>query len=607
MIKVSFNKLRIKNFLSIGNDPVEIKFRVGLNIITGNNRDKEDRRNGVGKSAIADALNFAIFGTPLRPIKNESISNDSTSGKCEVSLEFTVESPNNTKRYKIVRCLSPSKVHLYIDDVDKTLDSIKNNNEFICKVLNCNQEVFDNCVIMTLNNTLPFMGREKQDKRKFIESILNLEVFSKMLTQVKTEYAQGKKDFDVISGKLTEITSTLNAIKTQQISFNERKTIKIASLQVKINELNAVRENLNKSYEKLKDIDFAAKEAEVREQIKLSIESKEAEDKKISRLISQEATCSANILNLERNIQKIAANIGQCPVCLRDINEHDKSHIDSEKKKIEDEIKTLKAQKNELIINKKLCLDEKSKHDVIINEKNTKVVGIVKLQQQFNETKNQLGVNKTSIEQYQSQVRDTEKETASYDTIITDQEAKIKDNNDKLITVKSDIQLLDQVKFVLSEEGVKSFLVKRILDVLNDGLSYYLTKLDANCSCAFSEYFEELIVNDKGKSCSYYNFSGAERKNIDLACLFAFMDIRRLQGDVSFNISIYDELLDSSLDEKGIELVIDILKERIETYGESVFVISHRKESAKFATGEIIMLEKFNGVTRRVDFVKDEN
>ena len=92
MIKVSFNKLRIKNFLSIGNDPVEIKFRVGLNIITGNNRDKEDRRNGVGKSAIADALNFAIFGTPLRPIKNESISNDSTSGKCEVSLEFTVES-----------------------------------------------------------------------------------------------------------------------------------------------------------------------------------------------------------------------------------------------------------------------------------------------------------------------------------------------------------------------------------------------------------------------------------------------------------------------------------------------------------------------------------
>jgi len=80
------------------------------------------------------------------------------------------------------------------------------------------------------------------------------------------------------------------------------------------------------------------------------------------------------------------------------------------------------------------------------------------------------------------------------------------------------------------------------------------------------------------------------------------MDIRRLQGDTSFNFSLYDELLDSSLDEKGIELVLDILQERIEKYSECIFVISHRKESTKFATGEIIMLEKYNGVTRRVEF-----
>ena len=129
---------------------------------------------------------------------------------------------------------------------------------------------------------------------------------------------------------------------------------------------------------------------------------------------------------------------------------------------------------------------------------------------------------------------------------------------------------------------------------------YYLKKMDANCMCVFNEYFEELIIDEKGKICSYHNFSGAERKNIDLACLFAFMDIRRLQGDVAYNFSIYDELLDSSLDERGIDLVLDILNERVEKYNECVMVISHRKESVKFATNEVIALEKNNGITTRV-------
>ena len=116
------------------------------------------------------------------------------------------------------------------------------------------------------------------------------------------------------------------------------------------------------------------------------------------------------------------------------------------------------------------------------------------------------------------------------------------------------------------------------------------------------EYFEEEIIDNKGKICSYFNFSGAERKNIDLSCLCAFMDIRRLQGDVSFNISIYDELFDSSLDERGVELVINILKERVEKFNESIMIISHRKESIKAATGDIIFLEKINGITKRVDY-----
>ena len=132
----------------------------------------------------------------------------------------------------------------------------------------------------------------------------------------------------------------------------------------------------------------------------------------------------------------------------------------------------------------------------------------------------------------------------------------------------------------------------------------YLRKLDSNSICIFNEYFEEEITNEKNKICSYHNFSGAERKSIDLACLFTFSDMRRLQGGVKYNIAIYDELFDSSFDEKGIELVTQILQERTEELDECSIVISHRKESIKAVTGEVIFIEKENGISRRVDYLE---
>ena len=86
MKKIFFNKLSIKNFLSVGDTPVVLKFRPGLHGITGINKDQMDRRNGVGKSTITDALHFALFGTTLRELKKEFIINNITSKTCEVTL-----------------------------------------------------------------------------------------------------------------------------------------------------------------------------------------------------------------------------------------------------------------------------------------------------------------------------------------------------------------------------------------------------------------------------------------------------------------------------------------------------------------------------------------
>ena len=98
---VNFDSISIKNFLSVGETPVVVDFNSGLNIITGSNKDKVDRRNGVGKSTVADSIYFAIFGSTLRDLKKEHIVNNITQRNCEVILEFHVNVDGTVSKYKL--------------------------------------------------------------------------------------------------------------------------------------------------------------------------------------------------------------------------------------------------------------------------------------------------------------------------------------------------------------------------------------------------------------------------------------------------------------------------------------------------------------------------
>ena len=49
MIQINFKEINIENFLSAGNEPLNIKFSTGMNTISGFNRDENDIKNGVRK------------------------------------------------------------------------------------------------------------------------------------------------------------------------------------------------------------------------------------------------------------------------------------------------------------------------------------------------------------------------------------------------------------------------------------------------------------------------------------------------------------------------------------------------------------------------------
>ena len=595
---INFNNVKIQNFLSVGNIPVEVDFKRGLHIITGVNKDKEDRRNGVGKSTIADAIYFAVFGETLRDLKKEHIINNVNRKNCEVTIDVTIKLFDKVENIIIRRTLEPSKCYITIDGEDKTRDSITNTNAFIMQKFNCTPDIFQNCVIMTINNTIPFMAKKKQEKRKFIEDIFNLGVFSNMLGILKNDITEKKRVFDVESARYEEGVKTLNNYEHQQQKTLQDRRDKhkkyIDRKQNNASEIDEINIKINNFIQKSTDT------------IKQNIVDHQAVAIKLDKALQDIRHKKSEKLTLINQVEKQLKNIidgkDSCPTCLRIIKDQDKEYIANEKLKlnvsIDDHNNDIESYgtKETQIISKQSEIRQKIKdyegqiHTIALEEKDK-----VNLQTRLN----QLLEWQSMLEQ---DIKDLESANTTIDDVLTDQRKTVSELEVNLDKIKNLLGDLDVVKFIVSEEGVKSYIVKKILQLFNSKLAYYLSKMDANCQCEFNEYFEEKIIDNKGKECSYFNFSGAERKSVDLACLFAFMDIRRLQGDVCFNFSIYDELFDSSLDERGVELVINILKERIEKFNESIMVISHRKESIKAATGDIIFLEKNNGITRRVDY-----
>jgi DNA repair exonuclease SbcCD ATPase subunit len=599
MKKVNFTKLVIKNFLSVGEEPIEIEFKKGLHILTGDNKDKPDRQNAVGKSTMADAIYFAIFGETLRGIKKELITNNITGGKSQVELFFEVNSPKGNNKFHIVRTLSPTKVSVYKDDVDKTRDSIVNTTKYICEVLSASPAIFQNCVIMTVNNTVPFMAKNKVEKRKFIEDIFGMEVFSKMMTSLRQDYNDIKRDFDINNTKLSEVNTNINSYNEQRQKILDKKAEKY-KLYTDRQSANALElDKLNS--ELLKESDTPSIEG-----IQKAIDNMEQKladvDKVFTNLVDECSNKKANIIHKKDIFKKIGTEDDTCPICLRPVQDHDKARIDEEKNKLKQELIAMAGEIE--IINNKIKDIENCKLKIKQSiQQNNKLINETSLSIQHN---NNIKSRILQLKEWQAELSEDlqalNNTDTEFDDLIESTTIKQQDILQDLSSISKKISILDAVKFIISEEGVKSYIVNKLLELLNSRLFYYLKLLDSNSVCVFDEYFEEQIVNDNNKICSYFNFSGAERKAIDLACLFAFSDIRRMQGGVSYNIAIYDELFDSSFDEKGIDLITNILKSRVETLQECSIVISHRKESIKEVTGEVIYLIKENGITRRVDY-----
>jgi DNA repair exonuclease SbcCD ATPase subunit len=597
--KVYFSNIHIKNFLSVGEPGIDLTFNSGINLITGENRDKGGR-NGVGKSTIVESLFWCLFGSTMRDIKKDKVIHNQVKKGCEVVLHFNIEDGVNKTLYKLTRTLEPSKILLQkygessLEDI--SLSSMPKTDEYIKELIGANEEVFQNAVIMTANNTTPFMAQKKIDKRKFVEGILNLGIFGQMLLQARSDYNEVKRDNDLTASKFIDQQKNLRLYVDQVEKNEENKKNKILQLKEKIdNNLQKIKNTLGGDLLDVKitniDSDINLKEKDLRDL--------EEGLKKVKELIfnvnSSVLQTRYEINQLEK--QKIDLQKGMaCPTCKRKYDES--INLEESLRGIDIDLSPLTEKIEPLSRDLKNYIDKESKITSALSSTKLKIKNLEKEKNDLKMASQELNQISQRNEEISIEIKDLRNERDGVLDLINGIEIEIKESESKIEDIQKRMTILDSAKFVVSEEGVKTYIIKKMLSLLNSRLNYYLQTLEAPCKCEFNEMFEEVIHNDSGKECSYFNFSGGERLRINLAVLFMFQDLLRIQTGSSFSLSMYDELFDSAVDEKGIEKVLEILKDRVSEYNESIYIVSHNTHIYKNSNiDNCIFLEKYKGVT----------
>lgn len=599
MKKIDFKKIYIQNFLSIGNEPLEVEFQNGVNVINGINRDEEDIGNAVGKSSIIDAFYYVLFGSTLRELSKTSFIVNRKNGKnCIVRLEFDItDSTGNRHTYLLERKIAPQSLKIWKDNNEITKSTTAETNKFVEELLSADKDIFQNCIVMRANNNVPFMAKKKAEKKNFIEAIFNLNIFSLM-----TKYL--KDDIKDVKGRYSLETNSLNLHQNNLIGYNKQLDDLVElqknlneNLQRDIDELNnkiAVEES-NK--QKVQNVLSSEREKlpssgdEIRNQLKSCNEM-------LSKLNQMRNKISVDAGILRKDLERLNSSSDICPTCGQEYPENYKCKVHNKKNEISEKLKTFSSQL-ELISEK---YNETDKEKETLNEQLSSIskvaLSIQMLENKIKECERFILLYKEQI--IQKQQKPEVSGIDNFKKLIEETQIKLEKVQSEVSFLEKELGKMNICEHILGEYGVRAYVVNQLLELFNSRIQHYLQSIKSTFYFRFNEYFEEEIKDSNGIICQYANCSGAEMKKIDLAISFAINDMLNLQKQISYNVIFFDEILDSSVDDKSLNIILNFISEYTQKENKSVYIISHKSGAQIPFINEVITLEKVNGFTKRI-------
>lgn len=567
---INFKKVRWKNLLSSGNKFTEIQLDAHqTTLILG--------ENGAGKSTLLDALCFGLYGKGFRNLKKDLLINSINEKELLVEVEFSI----GKKEYKVIRGAKPNKFELYVNDIMVNQDAtVRDYQEHLEKnVLKMSFRSFTQVAILGSANFTPFMQLRAVERRKLVEDLLDISIFSTMRDILRKKVSEHNIEIKETNHEVELMEERVNGLTEQLNALRENRDKKISQYESTVDETET---NINNLLEKVDE-----KTENVVEK-KSTIKDKEPTTDRLKQAVDMEKRLQETRKKAIADIQ-FYENNDDCPTCKQGLDhEHKTKHIEEKTAKVE-EVKTAIT-----------------KIDELIEEVRDRIEEINKVQDEIEKVQREIGIIQTEIlsnqkfmKKIQNEINELKKEQSGG----SDVHERIDETEEKLnILHKKKESLIDRGHYydiattLLRDQGVKERIIRQYVPIMNKLINKYLAQLEFYVGFELNESFEETIKSRFRDVFKYDNFSQGEKMRIDLSLLFTWRAVARMKNSVNTNLLILDEVFDSSLDTNGTDDFLKLLNTLTEKT--NAFIISHKGDALYDKFNDVIRFEKHKNFSR---------
>lgn len=527
---MKIQSIEFKNIASYGNQPQKIEFKedgAELFLTLG--------KNGDGKTTIANAILFALYG------KVEGARMSDLPNRINKALWVRIKLKCKGMTIEIERGLAPNRFTVLINGVEFDKAGKKSVQEYLeDEVYGIPYHVFKNIIILSINDFKSFLTMTGTDKKKIIDRMFGFSILNEMFNSIKEERKQLKMDLDSLDAELRQILESITSVRGKLNTLVAEADEKNKG---KIEELKASLLDLGEKAKKLKD-------------------AKEKVTNKIGTLKENYETKKSRKSSLEHQVSTLKKKIslyesGHCPTCETkldtDWHASQLTKLNVQLEKGSEEFDALSTEITSLVEEIR-GLNEKGAE---IDEKSSNFA---------------YNIRKLKEELIKIKESNNAEEFDHLRQIIKDFEGSEKKKSGSKDTIQGDYNFLEYLENVLGEDGVKNLAIKTILPALNNNIAAMVRSMDLHFHIRFDEKFN-CIITHLGEEVNALTLSTGERKKADFIIIVAIIKILKLRFP-QLNLLFLDELL-SSVDQDGIYNILKILSQVIKENKINTFVINH--------------------------------
>lgn len=632
---MKFTNLKIRNFLSIGEAEMSLA-DLGLVMVAGENQDETSANsNGSGKSSLADAVSWCLWGKTARGVSGDDVVN-AAAGK-DTCVSITVDDGGEVYRVDRYRKAPKFKNGLFLykqDDQGGWIDITKGKNSLtqtqVERLLGCSEEVFNAAVYSGQEQMPDIPNMTDRQLKVLVEQAAGVDVLTNAYeiarerarerSQVR---AQAQITLDRAKQRQTDATASLKRLSDQSAQWALDQKAKVdrlkqatidAKTEYELSKEDVDEEAEQKLQGEIDEIEakIAAVNAERDRERVLEGDVKKAEQvlQVVQRNIENEKACVRDtrkaIADAEAHLAHVKTGVGKpCKTCTRPLEEE---HLEgavklAEKNLAEQQAALENAIEQQAKVEAKVPAAEKllkgaqsalAKHRAAMTDVTAESQRLGNLRRELQiveRAKQEVERLRTSAISSANTWKQAAAEKNPFESMIGQADQELVEMGTAVAEAKAaqkaaseEEEYAQAVVEVFAPSGVRAHRLDEATPYLNERTAHYLGSLADGAIEAFWTTLTEkangdlaerfsVTVEKQGSAPSFAALSGGEKRKVRLACALALQDLVATRAAKNIELWVGDEI-DDALDDAGLERLMGVLEEKARDRG-SVLVISH--------------------------------